>query len=121
VARVKRVLRRLGNFAFRLEPETRIDDHLAVDFAGKRAKVNGEYVTLTPTETKLLHILFANTHHTVRTDFLLGRLWPQDEVFEDTLRVHVHRLRQKIEPDASKPRYLVTHRGEGYVFLPDSA
>lgn len=121
VARVKRVLRRLGNFEFRLEPETKIDEHLAVDFAGKRAKVDGRDVSLTPTETKILHILLANSRRTVRTDFLLGRLWPHDEVFEDTLRVHVHRLRQKIEPNTSSPRYLVTHRGEGYVFLPETA
>ena len=120
MARVKRVLRRLGNFAFRLEAETRIDEHLAVDFHGKRANVDGKDVSLTPTETKILHILLANARRTVRTDFLLGRLWPHDEVFEDALRVHVHRLRQKIEPNASSPRYLVTHRGEGYVFLPEA-
>lgn len=121
VARVKRVLRRIGDFGFRLEPETRIDERLAVDFAGKRAVVDGESVALTPTESKLLHILLTNARRTVRTDYLIGRLWPHDEVFEDTLRVHVHRLRQKIEPKSSKPRYLVTHRGEGYVFLPDAA
>ncbi|MDA8018764.1 MAG: response regulator transcription factor [Thermoanaerobaculia bacterium] len=121
VARLKRVLRRLGNFEFRLEPETRIDENLAVDFAGKRAKVGEKDVSLTPTETKILYILVANARRTVRTDFLLGRLWPHDEVFEDTLRVHVHRLRQKIEPNVSSPRYLVTHRGEGYVFLPEQA
>ena len=51
---------------------------------------------------------------------LLGRLWPLEEVFEDTLRVHVHRLRQKIEPDKGSPRYLITQRGVGYSFLPTS-
>jgi DNA-binding response OmpR family regulator len=43
---------------------------------------------------------------------------PLDEVYEDTLRVHVHRLRQKIEPDASKPHDLITQRGVGYSLLP---
>ena len=43
-----------------------------------------------------------------------------EEVFEDTLRVHVHRLRQKIEPDKGSPRYLITQRGVGYSFLPTS-
>ena len=121
VARVKRVLRRLGNVPVRFEPETQIDEHLAVNFSGKRASVDGKEVSLTPTETKILHILLSNARRTVRTDFLLGRLWPHDEIFEDTLRVHVHRLRQKIEPNVSSPRYLVTHRGEGYVFMPETA
>jgi DNA-binding response OmpR family regulator len=39
-----------------------------------------------------------------------------DEVFEDSLRVHVHRLRQKIEPALSRPRYVLTERGVGYSF-----
>ncbi|MEM1201910.1 MAG: response regulator transcription factor [Acidobacteriota bacterium] len=117
-ARVKRVLRRIGDFAFRLDPETRIDDHLSLNFADKKATVGGKVVSLTPTETKLLHILISNARRTVTTDYLLRRIWPLDEVFEDTLRVHVHRLRQKIEPDPASPRYLITQRGTGYSFLP---
>ncbi len=117
-ARVKRVIRRMGDFAFRLETLTVIDDRLAVDFTAKKALINEEPVSLTPTETKILHILIRSARRTVTTDYLLARLWPLDEVFEDTLRVHVHRLRQKIEPNASKPHYLITQRGVGYSFLP---
>ena len=117
-ARVKRVIRRMGDFAFRLETLTVIDDHLAVDFAAKRALIDEKPVSLTPTETKILHILIRSARRTVTTEYLLARLWPLDEVYEDTLRVHVHRLRQKIEPDASKPHYLITQRGVGYSFLP---
>ncbi|MEM7355808.1 MAG: response regulator transcription factor [Acidobacteriota bacterium] len=119
-ARVKRVIRRMGDFAFRLETLTVIDDRLAVDFAAKKALINDEETSLTPTETKILHILIRSARRTVTTDYLLARLWPLDEVFEDTLRVHVHRLRQKIEPNASKPHYLITQRGVGYSFLPTS-
>jgi DNA-binding response OmpR family regulator len=121
VARVKRIIRRIGSFAFRLEPQTKIDDFLTIDFAEKRAIAGGKVQALTPIETKLLHILIGNARRTVRTDYLLGRVWPLDEVFEDTLRVHIHRLRQKIEPDASQPRYLMTQRGTGYSFLPTAA
>ena len=117
-ARVKRVIRRMGDFAFRLETLTVIDDHLAVDFAAKKALIDEKPVSLTPTETKILHILIRSARRTVTTEYLLARLWPLDEVYEDTLRVHVHRLRQKIEPDASKPHYLITQRGVGYSFLP---
>ncbi len=117
-ARVKRVIRRMGDFAFRLETLTVIDDRLAVDFAAKQVLIDEQPVSLTPTETKILHILIRSARRTVTTEYLLARLWPRDEVFEDTLRVHVHRLRQKIEPQASKPHYLITQRGVGYSFLP---
>lgn len=117
-ARVKRVIRRMGDYAYRLEGLTVIDERLAVDFAHKKAVVEGKHVSLTPTETKLLHILIGSARRTVTSDYLLRRIWPLDEVFEDTLRVHVHRLRQKIEPEPGQPTYLITQRGTGYSFLP---
>ncbi len=116
-ARVRRVLRRLGDFAFTLEPVTRVDDHLAIDFAHQEAYVDSQRVALTPTETKILHILMRSARRTVRSDFLLRRIWPLEEVYEDTLRVHVHRLRHKIEPEPGRPRYLITQRGAGYSFF----
>ena len=116
VARVQRVLRRIGGFAYTLAPVMQVDDRLAVDLAHRRAIVDGRPVDLTPTETKLLYILMRNAGRTVTTDFLLRRLWPLEEVFEDALRVHVHRLRQKIEPILRQPRYIVTERGLGYRF-----
>lgn len=119
-ARVKRLMRRMGDFAYALAPVTTIDDSLSIDFVGQKAIVGDERkeISLTPTETKLLHILIRSRRRTVTTDYLLRRIWPMDEVFEDTLRVHVHRLRQKIEPKPSKPCYLITQRGTGYSFQP---
>lgn len=121
VARIERVFRRIGDFAYALQPVLPVDARLAVDFAHQRAIVDGREVTLTSTETKLLHVLLRNAGRVVATDFLLRRLWPSDEVFEDTLRVHVHRLRSKIEPEPSRPRYVVTERGAGYRFPPPTA
>jgi DNA-binding response OmpR family regulator len=117
VARVQRVLRRISEFAYALEPITKVDDRLAVDFVHRQAIVDDETIDLTPTETKLLYILMRNTGGAVTTDFLLHRLWPLDEVFEDRLRVHIHNLRTKIERDPQLP-YVVTERGLGYSFLP---
>ena len=116
VARVQRVLRRIGDFAYTLDPVIHADDHLAVDFAHQQAIVDGQPVPLTPTESKLLYILMRNAGRTTGADFLLSRLWPLEEVFEDTLCVHVHRLRLKIEPVPTQPRYVVTERGLGYSF-----
>ncbi len=116
VARVQRVLRRIGDFAYTLDVLIKVDDRLTVDFPHQRVFVAGQPVSLTPTETKLLYLLMRNAGRTVTTDFLLRRLWPMEEVFEDTLRVHVHRLRQKIEPIPAQPVYILTERGLGYSF-----
>ncbi len=116
VARVRRVLRRIGDFGYTLAAQTQVDERLAINFAQQQAVIDGQPVPLTPTETKILYILMRNAGQTVTTDFLLRRLWPRDEVFEDTLRVHISRLRKKIETDPGQPRYILTERGLGYSF-----
>jgi len=118
VARARRVLRRIGEFAYDLEPRTRVDDRLVIDFPNRLAIVDGKEEALTPTETKLLYILMRKAGHTVPTDYILRRLWPMEAVFEDRLHVHLHRLRRKIEDtkDKSRPRYIVSERGAGYSF-----
>lgn len=116
VARVERVFRRIGDFGYALQPVIRVDDRLSVDFARQRVLVDGEAVPLTSTESKLLYILMRQAGQVIATGFLLRRLWPREEVFEDALRVHVHRLRAKIEPTPGNPRYVVTERGAGYRF-----
>jgi DNA-binding response OmpR family regulator len=116
VARIERVFRRIGDFGYTLQPVVRVDERLSVDFAHQRALVEDKAVPLTATESKLLYVLMRQAGRVVATEFLLRRLWPSDEVFEDTLRVHVHRLRAKIEPAPGRPRYVVTERGAGYLF-----
>ena len=117
VARVGRILKRMGDFSYTLEPIIRVDDHLAVDFVSQKAIINDRPLALTPTETKLLYILMQNAGETVLTNYILGRVWPKQNADENTLRVHIHRLRQKIEVSPSRPRYLVTERGAGYSFM----
>jgi DNA-binding response OmpR family regulator len=116
VARIRRVLRRIGGFAYTFEPQTQVDERLNIDFARQQALVDGKQVSLTPTEAKILYILMRNAGQTVTTDFLLRRLWPREEVFEDTLRVHISRLRKKIEAKPGQPEYILTERGLGYNF-----
>jgi DNA-binding response OmpR family regulator len=116
LARVQRVLRRIGDFSYALAPAIPVDERLVINFAAQQAIVEGVPIDLTPTETKILYILMQNAGRVVSTDFFLRRLWPLDQVFEETLRVHIHRLRQKIEPEPGKPRHVVTERGEGYRF-----
>ena len=117
VAQVDRVLRRIGDFAYALAPVVEVDDRLAVDFAHQKVLLEGERVDLTPTESKLLYILMRNAERPVSNGCLLRRLWPNEERYEDVLRVHVHRLRQKLEPDTRRLRYILTERDYGYRFI----
>lgn len=117
VARIKRVLRRIGDFAYRLEPIVHIDDNLQIDFPNRIAYIKQKQVSLTPTETKLLYILIRNAGRTVTNSFLLRRVWPEDDAFEDRLHTHIYRLRRKIEESPKEPYYIVSDWGAGYIFL----
>lgn len=116
VARVRRVLGRIRDGSYARGPSLQIDDRLTVELSCSRVMVDDQPVGLTPTESKLLHILIRDAGRTVRTEYLLSRIWPLEEVFEDTLRVHVYRLRKKIEVDPKDPHYILTVRGDGYSF-----
>lgn len=116
IARVQRVLRRIGDFSYTLEPQTKVDERLSVEFSRRRVIVDGREIELTPIENKLLYILIRNAGRTLVSDYLLKRVWPMDEAYEDTLRTHIYRLRKKIEVSSRRPRYVVTERGIGYSF-----
>ena len=103
------------------DPEQVIDDNLRINFAQHYAIVNGEQVTLTPTETRLMNILYNNRGRVLSAGFLLAKAWePVHRGTVESLWVHVRRLRNKIEPDPDHPRYVVTVRGQGYC-LPQRA
>jgi DNA-binding response OmpR family regulator len=118
IARVRRVLRRIGDFTIPLDSFTKVDDDLAVNFALCEAVVRKETIQLTPTETKLLYILMRSAGKLVTTNFIIRRLWPEDSprTHEDRLRVYVHRLRNKIEVEPTEPKYILSRRRKGYVF-----
>lgn len=116
-ARAGRILKRIGDFSYTMRAMIKIDENLSVDFVRQKAVINGRPLALTPTETKLLYILMQNAGKTVLTSYILTRVWTSQSADENTLRVHIHRLRQKIEVAPSRPRYIVTERGAGYSFL----
>ncbi|MBX3054757.1 MAG: response regulator transcription factor [Caldilineaceae bacterium] len=113
-ARIRRVLLRVATDQ-NADPEQAIDDRLAVNFAQQYAILDGQQITLTPTENRLVHILFNNRGRVLSPGFLLAKAWdPVRRGTVESLWVHMRRLRSKIEPDADNPRYIVTVRGQGY-------
>ncbi|MBI3960155.1 MAG: response regulator transcription factor [Chloroflexi bacterium] len=113
-ARIRRVLLRVATDQ-NADPEQAIDDRLAINFAQQYAILDGTQITLTPTENRLLHILYNNRGRVLSPGFLLAKAWdPVRRGTVESLWVHMRRLRSKIEPDADNPRYVVTVRGQGY-------
>jgi DNA-binding response OmpR family regulator len=113
-ARIRRVLLRVAT-DINADPEQVVDERLRVNFAQQYAVVDNLQITLTPTENRLLHILFNNRGRVLSPGFLLAKAWdPVRRGTVESLWVHMRRLRSKIEPDADNPRYVVTVRGQGY-------
>ncbi len=114
VARIRRVLSRISDFSYAQSPVVQIDTHLSVDFGNNRITLDDQNLSLTPTEAGLLSVLLRNRGKIVPSEALIARVWPNDEVDEETLRVHIHRLRRKLR--TSDIEYIYTERGVGYAF-----
>jgi two-component system KDP operon response regulator KdpE len=93
-------------------------EHFTVDLAAKRVTRNGNGdIGLTPTEWQLLEVLVRNRGRLVTQRQLLQEVWgPAYETESNYLRVYVAQLRRKLEPEPSRPRYLLTEPGMGYRF-----
>ena len=98
------------------EPVVATED-FTVDLAAKRVARDGTDVRLTPTEWGLLEVLVRNRGRLVTQRQLLQEVWGEQYQTEGNyLRVYVAHLRRKLEPDPSRPRYLLTEPGMGYRF-----
>ncbi|HJX13334.1 MAG TPA: response regulator transcription factor [Dehalococcoidales bacterium] len=88
---------------------------LEIDLARHRARLRGATLELTPKEFDLLAFLAGHRGFVFTREQLLEKVWGYDFAGDTrTVDVHVRWLRQKIEPDPHRPRYLVTIRGTGY-------
>ena len=89
-----------------------------IDYANKTVRIQGKVVELTKFQFKLLTYLYENRERVCSRDELLNHLY-QEEEFEredSALDAHITRLRKKIEPDPTNPRYIITIPGHGYKF-----
>ena len=117
LARVKAVIRR-SEWA---SPGTRRGNlefgDIFVDFERHQVTVSGEVVKLTPTEYNLLVYLMDNAGRVLPHENILKHVWgPEYGEETEYLRVYIGHLRQKIETNPTKPKYLFTERGIGYRF-----
>jgi phosphate regulon transcriptional regulator PhoB len=118
IARVKAVLRRQVRAAEKCEVIEA--GGFRLDSRTQEVRVGSRPVELSTLEFKLLHFLASNPRRIFSRDRLLDEVWGSDRfVTPRTVDVHIRRLREKIEAQASKPRYLQTVRGAGYRFSPE--
>jgi two-component system KDP operon response regulator KdpE len=98
-------------------------DDFTIDLAAKRVRTSdGREVKLTPTQWELLEVLARNRGKLLTHKQLLHEVWgPAYSTEANYLRVFVAQLRRKLEPDPSRPRYLLTETGMGYRFEADPA
>lgn len=114
LARVRALLRRTGEE----KPAAALGvGDFSLDLERQSVSVRGGApVRLTRLELRLLQILMANAGHTLPAERLLSHVWgSRGSGDRQLLKQLVHRLRQKIEADATEPRYLVTISGVGYA------
>jgi DNA-binding response OmpR family regulator len=120
VLRIRSVLRRAG-----AEPDGRTevlaDGDLLVETGPRIARLAGAELSLTLREFDLLAFLLRHQGRAFTREELLDQVWGWTFGDRSTVTVHVRRLREKIEPDPSRPRRIVTVWGVGYRYEPTDA
>lgn len=128
LARVRRAMRRAGSMlpiAAQIQTKPIHQEILTfgdarVDFKRMEARRAGKLVILTTQEFKLLEYLALSGERVVSRNELINQVWgyhsyPSTRIVDN----FVLRLRQKLEPDPSTPRFLITMHGAGYKFIPE--
>ncbi len=117
VSRLKAVLRRTAPEAAKSEVLD-IDADLSIDMRNREVIVKGKRAKLRPTEWRLLYHLIQNAGWVMPHETLLAKVWgPEYAGSDEYVRLYITYLRQKIEPDPSHPKYILTERGTGYKFV----
>ena len=117
LARVRSQLRRYARLGSRLEqqPGTLTIGGITLDDRTKSVTVDGDPVSLTPTEYSILHLLMSNPGRVYSTKALYEAVWQEVALGnEGAVAVHIRHLREKIEINPSEPRYLKVVWGQGY-------
>jgi DNA-binding response OmpR family regulator len=95
---------------------------ISLDSMRHEAMRNGVKVRLTPTESRLLHLLLTHSGQVLTTDVIVERVWGYDDAGDTGLvKTHIRHLRQKVEPEPNAPQFIVTVPGVGYTFMSQAA
>jgi len=120
VARVQSLLRRAGiTQTNETHPEHIQADTLTVDLRGRRAWLHETELDLTTSEFEILALFLSRPGVVLTRDAIMDKIRGIDwEAYNRSIDVAVSRLRQKLQDDPKRPRYIKTVWGSGYLFLP---
>ena len=115
LSRIKAVLRRYNKSLFGQSLQS---GEIKIDLLANKVIVRDKEINLTASEYKLLLMLMKNFKIALSRVQILENLWDAEGDFVDdnSLSVYIRRLREKIEEDSSKPKYIKTLRGVGYIW-----
>lgn len=119
IARIRALLRRAyGELSKASQGERITFGDVVVDLELLRVTRAGEPIYLTPTEFRLLRYITSRPNRPISRETLIEAVWGYDsDIGSDrTVDVHIRHLREKIEPDPTHPKWLLTVRGVGYKF-----
>ena len=119
IARVKSNLRRyvtLGNYNKEtIDKDILKSGGLELNTSTKEVKVDGELVKITPIEFKILKLLLANKGRVFSIDEIYEKVWNEESFnVENTVAVHIRRIREKIEINPAEPKHIKVIWGQGY-------
>lgn len=95
------------------------DSRLVIDRAREEILVDGKRVDLTPPEVRLLIYMAQNPNRQLTPEQIRDAVWGGPNQLDQlgTIKLHIWRLQQKIEPNPSQPQYIVSERDSGYRFV----
>lgn len=122
LSRIKALLRRVNDFGSdRAQKESLEEGDLAIDPIRIEATLKGRRLELPPREFDLLYYLMSRAGEVVSVDRIIQQVWGAEyEGQSQVVYVHIRWLREKIEADPKHPVRIVTVRGRGYQFIPQT-
>ncbi len=119
LAHVHALSRRTGSKHEQRPSATLTIGPIHIDSLHNRVSIYDKTIRLTPTESKLLHLLAVNANQVCTASHIVSHVWGFNDVGDSALiKAHIRHLRQKIEPNPGNPCYIQTVPGSGYMLVP---
>ena len=120
LVRVSALIRRVKKDDSKTKSNEIISDHFILNIDKRKLYKNGIEIELTPTEFSIVKYLMVNTKKSLSRDQILNEVWGSNYLYDfKIVDVNIRRIRNKIEDDPSKPKYIQTVWGYGYCFRKD--
>ncbi|QBD83126.1 response regulator transcription factor [Ktedonosporobacter rubrisoli] len=117
-ARLRAMSRRVRSSLKQRAPSRVTVGSLSIDTLNHEVRILDKNIRLTPTESKLLHLLASNANTVCTANQIVTYVWGFGDTGDSSLiKAHIRHLRQKIEADPANPRYLLTVPGVGYTLV----